>query len=407
MSKSLLYHAFGVPSGFELLSTKFKEGKIIFNIKRYFYNCCCSACGSYKVKSRGVKKRTLKTVPIGRKVVEIVLNINRLECKEKDCCKVRQEKIEFINPKKSYTKSFEHLVIDLCQHMTMKDVALYLKTSWDIVKNIQKRYLKKKYSKPNLNNLTYIAIDEISIRKGHKYLTIVMDLINGNIVYVADGKGADSLNDFWKRLRRFKNNIKAVGIDMSPAYIKAVKENLTKAAIVFDHFHIVKLFNEKLTSLRRKLHRELEDGLQKDVLKGARWILLKNPENLDEDKNEKERLNEALKFNEPLAIAYYLKEDLRQFWNQNSKKEAKKFIKNWIKKAHVSGILILKKFANTLAAHLTGIVAYYDHRISSGPLEGTNNKIKTMKRQAYGYRDIEFFKLKIYALHRTKYALVG
>ncbi|OPX94793.1 MAG: hypothetical protein A4E58_02448 [Syntrophorhabdus sp. PtaB.Bin006] len=111
--------------------------------------------------------------------------------------------------------------------------------------------------------------------------------------------------------------------------------------------------------------------------------------------------------NEPLYTAYYLKEDLREVWNQSSKAEAMKVLEEWIRKAASSEIAVLKTMAKTLAAYRSGILAYYDFPISTGPLEGTNNKIKTMKRQAYGFRDMEFFKLKIMGLHETKYALVG
>lgn len=405
LSKSILFHGFGIPSSFQHLRTEYKEGKIQFTIQRPICNSMCAICSSFNVSPRGIKKRVIRTVPIGRKIVEIIVYINRLFCN--DCQRVRQEKIEFTSPKRTYTHAFKRLVLDLSRYMTIKDIALHLKTSWDIVKDIQKRDLQKKYSKPKLNRLLYIAIDEISVSKGHKYLTIVMDLVSGQVVYVGTGKKAVSLTNFWRRLRRFKSNIKAVAIDMSPAYIDAVMTNLPNAAIVFDHFHVIKLFNDKLTMLRRQLYRELKNGLQKEVLKGVRWLLLKNPENLNSKKNEKERLEEALKLNEPLTKAYYLKEDLRQIWNQKDKKSANEFLIDWISRSRASGVQMLVKFARTLAAHATGILAYYDHKISTGPLEGTNNKIKTMKRQAYGFRDFEFFKLKIYALHRTKYALVG
>jgi transposase len=134
---------------------------------------------------------------------------------------------------------------------------------------------------------------------------------------------------------------------------------------------------------------------------------LKNPENLDPRRNEHERLDEALRMNGPLATVYYMKEDLRQIWEQNDKATARQVLQDWIRRAEASGIKILQQFATTLALYRGGILAYYDYPISTGPLEGTNNKIKTMKRQAYGFRDQQFFKLKIYALHRTKYALVG
>ena len=176
---------------------------------------------------------------------------------------------------------------------------------------------------------------------------------------------------------------------------------------MFDHFHVIKLFNEKLSDFRRELHREATDKMAKALLKGTRWLLLKNPENLDPKKNERQRLEEALRINQPLATVYYMKEDLRQVWTQPDKATALRVLDDWIRRAEASCIKVLQKFAGTLAMYRTGILAYYDYPISTGPLEGTNNKIKTMQRQAYGFRDQEFFRLKIYAIHEAKYALVG
>jgi Transposase and inactivated derivatives len=226
-------------------------------------------------------------------------------------------------------------------------------------------------------------------------------------VFVGEGKGAEALLPFWRRLRASHARIEAVAIDMSPAYIGAVRDHLPDAVIVFDHFHIIKLLNEKLSELRREMYREATDKLHKDVLKGTRWLLLKNPENLDPQRNERQRLQEALRLNQPLATAYYLKEDLRQIWEQPHKTAAWNFLTSWYLRAMDSGIRLLQQFAKTLKFHAWGILAWYDYPISTGPLEGTNNKIKTMQRQAYGFRDQEFFKLKIYGIHETKYALVG
>ena len=169
-----------------------------------------------------------------------------------------------------------------------------------MVKDIQKRYLSKKFSHPRLKDIRWIAVDEIAVKKGHKYLTVVLDLETGAVIFVGDGKGADALLPFWKRLKHSPAAIKAVAIDMSPAYISAVMDHLPEASIVFDHFHVIKLYNDKLSDLRRDLHREATDQLQKDVLKGTRWLLLKNPAHLDKTKGEEERLREALKLNEPL-----------------------------------------------------------------------------------------------------------
>ena len=244
------------------------------------------------------------------------------------------------------------------------------------------------------------------MKKGHKYLTIVLDLDHGAVVFVGDGKGTEALEPFWKRLARSRAAIQAVAMDMSPAYIAAVSKNLPKAKIVFDRFHVMKLMNEKLSELRRGLQQEA-DQLGKKMLKGTRWLLLKNPENLNETRGDRQKLDEALAFNKPLATAYYMKDLLRLFWELPNKTRAERFLQHWCDYAWESGIKALKNMANTLALHRFGLLAYYDFPISSGPMEGTNNKIKTMKRQAYGYRDMEFFKLKILALHEAKYALVG
>lgn len=404
MSTSLLYHAFGT-RGYCHVNTKYKEGAVIFTIEQDMTSLRCAHCNSPLVIRRGQKWRQFRTVPIGSRTVWVRLAIQRVHCML--CCLVRQVKIHFVDPRRSYTRAFERYALDLSKHMTIKDVARHLGVSWDVIKGIQKRHLKKKYARPSLKGVSLIAIDEISIGKNHRYLTVILDLFTGAVLFVGDGKGPDSLTPFFRRTKHCRSQIKAVAIDMSPAYIQAVTSNLPNAKIVFDHFHVIKLYNDKLANLRRDLHRELTDDLQKKVLKGTRWLLLKNPENLNDDNNEKDRLHQALKMNAPLSAAYYLKEDLRQIWSQESKGVAGKVLIDWVKRAKASGVRMLSKFANTLVAHATGILNYYDYPISTGPLEGTNNKIKTLQRQAYGFRDMEFFKLKIYDLHSTKYVLVG
>lgn len=404
MSTSLLYHAFGI-RGYEYVRTDYQGGATIFTIRQDPDDCRCSACGSRQVVSRGHAERQFLTVPIGSRKTTVALPIPRVECQA--CGRVRQVKVPFADPRRSYTKSFERYVLELSRSMTIRDVAQHLDVGWDLVKDIQKRDLSRRYAKPKLKHLRAIAIDEIAVARGHRYLTVVMDLDSGAVVFVGDGKGADALKPFWKRLRPSGAKIEAVAMDMSGGYQSAVRKCLPKAVIVFDHFHVVKLFNDKLSELRRALYREATDVQHKDVLKGTRWLLLKNAENLDPKKDEKSRLKEALKLNEPLATAYYMKEDLRRFWEQPGKRFATTFLDGWIRRAVASGIKVLQQMAKTLAAHRSGLLAYHDVMISSGPMEGTNNKIKTMKRQAYGSRDREFFKLKILAIHETKYALVG
>ncbi len=400
---SFLYHAFKTYD-YKYKRAEYGNNKIIFYIEHKQDKLCCPECQSKNIILRGKKDRFFKSIPIGKRNTILNLGLQRVECK--DCGTIKQAKTGFAKKGYSYTKQFANYALYLCQYMTIKDVALHLNVSWDLIKKILKKDLKKKYGKPKLKKLKTIAIDEISIGKGHKYLTVVLDLETGVVVYVGKGKGKKALTKFWKRLNSSKAKIEAVAIDMSPAYISAVEKNLRNAKIVFDHFHVIKLFNDKLSNYRRKLYNEANSDQQK-VLKGARWLLLKNPENLSKIKNETKRLEKALRLNEPLKIVYYMKEDLREFWNQSDKENAISFLDDWITRANISGITMLKSFAKTLESHRKGLIAYYDYPISTGPLEGTNNKIKTMKRQAYGYRDEEFLKLKIYAIHKAKYAIIG
>ncbi len=403
MSTSLLYHAFGA-RGYRYVRTAYSEGQVIFTIRQEPETCRCSACGSADVISRGHAERRFRSLPIGSRATSLVLSVPRVECRA--CGVVRQVDVTFADPRRSYTRAFQRYVLDLSRRMTIRDVAAHLGVGWDLVKDIQKRDLSRRFARPKLKHLRRIAIDEIAVARGHRYMTVVMDLDRGAVVFVGDGKGADALKPFWKRLRPSGARIEAVAMDMSAAYRQAVSTHLTKAVIVFDHFHVIKLFNDKLSGLRRALyHRATAD--QKKVLKGARWLLLKNPENLDAAKDEMSRLEEALALNKPLATAYYMKEDLRRFWEQPGKRFATAFLNDWLRRAEASGIRMLQQMAETPAAHRSGLLAYYDAMITSGPMEGTNNKIKTMKRMAYGVRDPEFFKLKILAIHETKYALVG
>src|SRR5271169_2772461 len=404
MSTSLLYQAFGV-RGYRYCRTDFVEGTVCFTLQLPRERFRCPECGSAAVHAQGHKDRFLQTVPIGLKPTFLLLKVPRVICFH--CEHTRQVKVPFADPRRTYTHAFERYALELSKCTTIQDTARHLNVSWDIIKDIQKRNLHRRFGKPKLKNLKEIAIDEIAIGKGHDYFTVVLDLRSGAVVHVGDGKGVAALTAFWKRLRASRAKVKAVATDMSKAYIRAVRDHLPRAVHVFDHFHVIKLFNEKLTAFRRELYRQLTDEGQRQLLKGTRWLLLKNPENLDPQRNEQQRLADALALNTPLTIAYYLKEDLRQIWQQKNKAAARLVFEDWIRRADASGIRMLQQFARTLEEHRDGILAYYDYRISTGPLEGINNKIKTMKRQAYGFRDKEFFKLKILALHETREVLVG
>jgi transposase len=278
------------------------------------------------------------------------------------------------------------------------------------VKEMVKGYLERNYSKPDISDLKVIGIDEFAVKKGHVYKTIVVNLETGQIVYVGDGKGADALDGFWRMVKKAGVKIEAVASDLSAAYISAVRENAPDAVYVFDHFHLVKLINEALDKVRRRIvnqerAKEKKEGVdgKSSVVKGTKYILLRNSEDITE-KKDIDRLHAALELNRDLSAAYYLKEDARLIWDCDSKRQASLQLDAWISSARTSLVPELVKVADTVDSHRDGILAYLDKPISTGPVEGINNKIKTLKRMAYGFRDDRYFTLRLLALHDFKFS---
>jgi transposase len=288
--------------------------------------------------------------------------------------------------------------------MTLSDVAELTCLSWDTVKAITKTHLAKDYGKPALQSVRYLAIDEIHLGQKTRFYTIVLDLEDGRILWAKPGRGKAALRGFWRRLRVARAKIKAVATDMSAAYWSAVLEHLPDAVLVFDKFHILKLMNERLDDLRREMVREAEGPLKLKI-KGTRFLLLRNSKNLTDDQIPK--LDEALRLNEPLLLAWYLKEELRELWNQTSRKQMKAFLEDWCNKAGQTGIGQVLKMIKTLRTHASGILTYANHPITSGRLEGINNKIKTLTKRSYGFHDENFFILKLLSLHHSRYKLLG
>jgi transposase len=303
-----------------------------------------------------------------------------------------------------YTEKLAAFADALSRLMTISDVAEVTGLSWDTVKGIVKQRLQKDYGQLTYKHLKLLSIDEIYVGKKKQFYTLVMDLESGRIVWVRPGRGKAALQGFWRRLRLSKAKLEAVAMDMSGAYWAAVLEAFPKVKVVFDRFHIMKLMNEKLDDLRRALVREAEGPL-KLAIKGSRYLLLARPANLKEEQLPK--LEKALKLNAPLLQAWYLKEELALLWAQPSYLAMTRFLRQWCDAAIATGIKGLGQMAKTLLTHRSGILSWWSHRINNGKMEGTNNKIKTLTRQAYGYRDEEFFILKLLGLHESRYKLVG
>ncbi len=193
-------------------------------------------------------------------------------------------------------------------------------------------------------------------------------------------------------------------MDLSKSYSGAVRKILPEIDIVFDRFHVMALANKALDDIRKQQYKKLPEE-SRQVLKGQRFLLLKNYNSLSEHNTA--RVNALLEANIPLFQAHAMKEQLRLFWELDSADEGAKFLLNWIHDARVTCIRPLVKLAKTLESHLYGLLTYFKHRITNGSAEGINNKIKTLKRQAYGYRDMEYFKLRLYNLHAQKHELAG
>lgn len=397
MNDSFLYHMYGIKD-MHYRSTKYQGKSAIITLEPKERLRCCPKCGSKNLVKNGTRTRKFLGLPIGGKQTIFMCLLQRYKCKEEGCDFDRQQEITFAHGSKTYIKRVVPYVVDLLKIGTIKDVANQLGMSWDTVKEIHKEYLNARYGRPSLKGIKRIGIDEFAIRKGHVYKTVVVDLDTGRIVYVGDGKGTDALKGFWKRARKNKLNIEVVSMDMSAAFFASVSDNAPDAVIVFDHFHVVKLMNEALDKVRRDAYRDIKDKETKKFIKGTRWLLLANSEDL----NGREKLDAALELNQDLFNAYYLKEDLRLIWMQLDKKDAETYIDEWAKKMRATENEHLIKVANTVMAYRSGILSWYDHRISNGKVEGINNKIKVLKRVAYGYRDDDYFKLRLFALHDAR-----
>jgi len=350
----------------------------------------CSKCEKPAPKKRKIFRK-IRDMPMTGKDVYLICETRTVSCPNCGCVR---EKLDFVKKYSRITKRFENLIFDLVSMSTVTKVANKYHLSWETVKNIDKEYLQVQYGDIDYGDLEIIAIDEIANKKGHDYLTIVMNLKTGRVIWVGEGRKEEDIDKFFETLiDEQKQKIIAASIDMWPAYINSVTKNCSNADIVFDKFHVVKKFGEVITKLRAAEYSKATDKESKEVLKGTKWLLLRNKSNLKIE--AKKELKQLLELNENLATAYILKEDLARIWNYKNKAWCKKKIDNWIAMAEESEIHGIKSFIKMFKKHEYGILNHCKHQINNGKIEGTNNKIKTLKRNAYGFHDIEYFKLKI------------
>jgi len=399
-----MYHAFGATKH-NYLSTEYRDGSVFFHVETKPGKRRCVECRSRDVILFGNACYKLRSLPIGERPVFLVLHLHVLECKS--CGAVRQEDRILADPLKTYTRAFARFVVDLCKKMTILDVARHLRVGWHMVKGILEEHLERRAARRSWRKVERIAIDEIAIQKGHRYMTVVVDLDTGEVLFTAEGRDHTCLKLFFRRLRRARAKLKAIAVDMSSAYLKAIEDfGPSGVVVVHDRYHVVSNMNDVIDKVRRDEQNRLEaEG--KKVIKGGRYLLLYGKEKLAEYPEKQARLDELLAANETLNKVYLLKEDLRLFWSQESKAKAETFVETWLEEAQAVENPHLTRFAKTVRKRREAILAWYDAPITTGPLEGLNNKIKVLKRTAYGYRDQVFFGLRLFFLHETKFRLSG
>ena len=235
-------------------------------------------------------------------------------------------------------------------------------------------------------------------------MTVFVDLQSGRVLHAVEGTSKEATAPFLRTLAQKAKKLKAVAMDMSISYTSAVREHLPDVPIVFDRYHVMALINRQIDLLRREQQYHL-GATESKIMKGSRFLLLRNYHELPDAK--KGKLDILLAANQPLFTMHAMKEQFRMFWNQATADRAQSFLFNWCHDALSSGIKQLGAVGSTLLKSMQGLLGYYPHKITNGPLEGLNNKIKTMKRQAYGFRDMEYFKLRLYNLHNSRYAFAG
>jgi transposase len=262
------------------------------------------------------------------------------------------------------------------------------------VKEIDKRRLDREVGTPCYDGLRLLAVDEIAVHKGHTYLTTVLDLETGRMVWIGADRTKATLLRFFNELTDAQRaSIEAVATDMASGYREAVTEACPQAALVYDLFHAVAKFGREVVDRVRVDESKKRDEAGRQLIKGSRYLLLKNEENLVGD--QRARLDALLAANHNLNIVYILKDQLKEIWTYQRPAWAQRALNQWCALAEASGLSALRTFARNLLRHAQGILNHCRYPLHTGRLEGINNKIKVIKRMAYGFRDDAYFILKI------------
>ncbi len=336
--------------------------------------------------------RSVRDLSFGEWDVYLIFFQVRVNC---PACGIQTEALDWLRPFQRQTIRFENLVARLCEITSLSAVARLMDLDWKTVKRIDKWALEKKWNPPKFDDLRILAVDEIAIKKGHQYATVILDFEKKRVVWVEEGRKEESLTRFYERIGSERcDRIEAIAMDMWKPYMKATKKCCPKAEIVFDKFHIIAHMGKVIDEVRNQQYKKASRKHQ-EVLKGIKYLLLQKRKNVRG--NRRVRLSEVLAINKPLNTVHLLREDLKQLWEYQYPGAALNFFQDWYRMAMYSKIEPLKKFARMLKRHWDGIVAHCQYKIHTSLLEGINNKAKVIKRVAYGYHDSDYFFLKLRA----------
>jgi len=352
----------------------------------------CPVCGKRAKNIEGSYNRWVRDLDAWNYRCCLLFPEKKIRCR---CGYRGVEKLDFTDPYSRCTKRFEEYVFRLCKIMTVFDVSQLLGLSWHTVKNIDKKHINRLTVGLAQANPTRIGVDEIAYTKGHNYLTIVRDIDIGKIIWVGLARTKETLDSFFRELGLLKSGAIQVAVtDMWDPYIASIEQN-TCADLVFDRFHLAKKVNEALDAVRKQEFAQA-DPVERKEMKHKRFLILARNKNIEEEKRED--LDALLKQNETLSKAYLLKEQVLDIFDEIEQDVAQKRLNKWMKNVEKSGIEVYAKVVNTIQNYLYGILNYFKHQLTNAASEAINNKINVIKRRAYGFRDIEYFKLKIIQL---------
>lgn len=378
----------------------------------------------------GTVSCSLTHLPIGSDYSKIIVDRRRVRCLNPECnCKENTGSfynytypVEFKAAKHLMTVSLYNFIIDLLTYgLTLKAVSHLTGVHKNIVKDIHKTILEERYTVDKTNDsgkefkkpeeyAEYIAVDEFKLHDGYKFATVIIDLSNGHIIHLTEGKKKEAVYSFMDRVGTdWMAHVKAVACDMNSDYFEAFQERYPTIDIVYDHFHIVKNFNEKvITKVRIDEENRLKnEGRIEEAksLKGSKYILMTSYDKLEETDNKyklKKRYDKLINENKLFFTIDIIKTSLDKAYTCSSKEEMCKQIKNIVSICRDTNNKHFEWFAKLLESHIEGIVSHATHKIATGKLEGTNNMIKTVRRQGYGYPDDYYFFLRLYDASRKK-----